>query len=145
MPKTPEWLRRFFFRTKEAVTHDEVTKRLQELERALKVAALEKPQAEADGVRLTGAAALLESIGQNNGVVLIGSVLVVRQLQADGHHNTFVRSLTQGELIHLEKHPHLLQSPKSILEALSKAGDGSRLDSPEPSGSSNLLSEVISD
>src|SRR4051794_11600249 len=108
MPKMPTWLRRIFFRTKEAVTHEEVTRRLQEIERALKVAALEKPQAEADGVRLSGAAAVLQSIGDNNAVLLVGSVLLVRERQQDGQHNTFVRTLTQAELIYLEKHPELL-------------------------------------
>lgn len=121
MSRALGWLRRAFFRTKEAVTHEEVTRRLQEIERGLKVVGLEKPQAEADGVRLSGAAALLESIGDNDAVALVGSVLLVRQRQPDDHHKTFVRTLTQAELIHLEKHPDLLQSPQTILNALSKA------------------------
>lgn len=123
MPKPPEWLSRLFFRTKEAVTHDEVTRRLEQVERALQIAALEKPQAEADGVRLSAAGGFLQSIGDNDAVARIGSILILRQRQTDGHHTTFVRSLTHAELIHLEKNPQLLKSPQSTLDALSKLTD----------------------
>jgi hypothetical protein len=56
-------------------SRDAVTQRLAETERAVKLAALEKPQSEADHGRLIGAAALLQSIGDSNAVVVVGSLL----------------------------------------------------------------------
>lgn len=119
MTERKGWFRRFFARTKDAVTHEEVVRRLQEAERALRLQGLEKPQAEADQPRLEGAAALLEAIGDNNAVVVIGSVLLIRRASSGGPSDIFVRTLTQGELIFLEKHPHILKDPQGILDTLS--------------------------
>ena len=77
-PEIGSWFRRFFARTKELLTHEELLNRARLAEQALKIRTLEGPQAQADGPRLTGAAELLAAIGTNNAVVQIGSVLLVK-------------------------------------------------------------------
>ncbi len=50
---------------------------IEKVERALELQHIEKAQAEADQLRLNGAAELIKAIGDNNAVVQIGSLLIV--------------------------------------------------------------------
>jgi hypothetical protein len=110
-PEIGSWFRRFFAQTKELATHNDVLHRVQLAERALKLLTLEGPQAQADGPRLKGAAELIKAVGANNAVIQIGSVLLVKLGTS-----VYVATLTQAELLHLEKNRHLLKDPQAIVE-----------------------------
>lgn len=116
MSERPSWWQKLFARSKAAVTHEEVVRRLAEAERALRLAALEKPQAQADNDRLAGAAALLEAIGSNDAVVLMGSVLLIRRSCSTGPASIYIRNLVQSELLEIEQNPELLKNPQALHE-----------------------------
>ena len=60
--ETGSWWKRFVFRTKNAVTHKEVTDRIKKVERATEIAVLDKPQAEANLCQAQAASALISSL-----------------------------------------------------------------------------------
>ena len=101
-------------RVKAFFSRDAVTQRLAETERAVKLAALEKPQSEADHGRLIGAAALLQSIGDSNAVVVVGSLLLIRRANPTAAGEVYIRTLSQAELIFLEHNPALLRDPNAL-------------------------------
>ena len=121
-PELASWFKRLIARSKDAITHDEVLKRLAKIERAVEVQQLEKPQAEADKARLEGAAKMLEAMGNNNAAIQVGSVLIVKKHNPDGPGQIAVRTLTQTELAFLEQNQHYLQQPTEILRALEDLG-----------------------
>jgi len=118
------WIKRILGLTKEAVTHEEVVNRLKQLERAVVIQGIDKPQAEADQLQLDGAAKLLDAIGNDDAIVQIGTVLVVRKQTPDGHGQVLVKSLTQQQLKHLEQNPQLLRHPALILQAIDELPRG---------------------
>lgn len=116
------WFKRWFGRTREALKEPEVRERLEKGERALELHALQKPQAVIDKDQAEGAAALITALEKTDAAVCqVGSILI---LKANG--GVVARTLTQKELIHLEKHPELLKAPDEILAALSAAAGESK-------------------
>lgn len=117
------WFKRWISRSKDALTHDELLKRLEKAERAIHLKYLDKPQAEADQPRLQGVSELLSAIGENDAIIQIGSILLVKVFRPEGRSSVVVRTLTQTELAYLESHQELLHCPASILTALSRVGN----------------------
>ena len=114
MTERRSWWGRLRSTIKAFFSRDAVTHRLAETERAVKLAALEKPQSEADHGRLIGAAALLQSIGDSNAVVVVGSLLLIRRANPTAAGEVYIRTLSQSELIYLENHPALLRDPDAL-------------------------------
>lgn len=142
-PEIGSWFRRLLWRTRDAASSDQVVARLRRAERALELLTLEKPQADADNPRLTGAAELLTAIGDNDAVVQIGSVLLVMANNASGRSTVVVRTLTQSELHFLDHNQSLLKNPGDILEALAQnalVGNNSppAIEHPEPNARKGL-------
>jgi len=112
------WFKKLIGRSKDAIVGEEFLHRLELVERAAKLKYIEEPQARADQPRLEGAADLIDKIGDNNAVVQIGSVLLIRKCSNDGPGTILVRTLNQRELIMLEKNPALFRDPDGILDSL---------------------------
>lgn len=121
-PELGSWLKRLFLRTREFLTQEEVRERAALGEKALEVALLGKAQAEMDLNRAQGAAAILAALQPDeNAAVQIGTILLVRYTDEEGKSQTRVQTLTQRELLHLEKHQELLDRPRELLLALKAA------------------------
>jgi len=117
------WWKRFVFRSKTALTHDEVTKRLKKAERAVEVTYLDKPQAEANNLQAVAAASLIGALsGTEKACIQVGSLLIVKATDGDGKTAVIARTLTQDELRELEENQSILREPHRILEFLETAG-----------------------
>jgi hypothetical protein len=110
---------RWWSRTKDALTSEEVTERLQKAERAIELAALHRVQADVDQKQAAAAAQLIESLKPvPNGVCTIGSVLVVKITDASGHSKVIARTLTQKEMIAIERDDHIMRDAHALLKRL---------------------------
>jgi len=116
------WFKRLIGVSKDAITREELQERLRKLERGLELRYLEQPQASADQPRMEGAAELLDKIGDNDAVIQIGSILLVKRHSPNGSGQIVIRTLTQNELIYLDKHGECLRDPIGILNALERLG-----------------------
>jgi len=117
--ETGSWSKKWFVKTKDAVTQPEVTERLEKIERSLEIQGLHKPQAEVDKTEAEAAAMLIKAIDNvPNAAIQIGSLLLVKTTSDDGKNSLQVCTLTPTELIHLEKNQKLLTSPQTILHKL---------------------------
>jgi hypothetical protein len=115
------WYKKWFAKTKDAVTQPEVIERLQKLERGIELQGLTKPQAEADAIQAQAVQNLIKSLENvPTAAMQVGSVLIIKKTDANGA-AIAVRTLTQMELIHLENNQHLLSSPDNLLKKLKKA------------------------
>ncbi|QDU81576.1 hypothetical protein Pla110_33180 [Polystyrenella longa] len=112
------WWQRFLWKAKNS---DAVVDRLNKMERAIEMQGLFLPQSQADKNLLEGAAAFRNSLNNDEGIVLVGSVLLLRLRTGGDSFLTITKSLTQKQLIFLEKNPMLLESPNKILDALGDA------------------------
>jgi hypothetical protein len=117
------WWKRFVFRSKTALTHDEVTKRLKKAERAVEVTYLDKPQAEANNLQAVAAASLIGALNDTErACIQVGSLLVVKATDGDGKTAVIARTLSQDELREIEENQSILREPQKILEFLENAG-----------------------
>lgn len=115
------WWKRLFLKTKEALTHKEVTDRLDKAERAAELKYLDKPQAEANKSQAEAASSLISALKEtNNACVQAGSLLIVKATSADGNSCVLARTLTLTELKWLEENQALLRDPQQILEHLQR-------------------------
>jgi hypothetical protein len=113
------WWKRFVFRTKDAVTNKEVTDRIKKGERAIEIAVLDKPQAEANLCQAQAASALISSLADTkNACIQAGSLLVVKATNNDGESSIITRTLTPMVLKHLEENQTVLRKPEEILDWL---------------------------
>ena len=125
------WFKKWFGKTKEAVTQPEVVCRLEKMERALEMKRLHEPQAEIDKKQAEAVATLVKSLeGIPTAAMQIGSLLFVKLQSPDGKPCIQVRSLTQRELVHLERNPKVLASPSDVFQRLAEVGnaDGNKAD-----------------
>jgi hypothetical protein len=131
--RTGSWWKKWFVRTKEVATQPEVKQRLEELERALKLKGLGKPQAEIDKTQAEAVALLIKAVEKiPNVAIQTGAILLVKTTQ-NGNNCLQVRTLTQRELIHLEKHQDLLTTPDTVLSQLAGiARNAEQSGEPEP-------------
>ena len=95
-------------------TGEELRKMMEETRRALELAALHKPQAEADRNQAEGAAALIKSLErENEAVVLIGSILILK-LTTNGASRIMTRTLSQTELMEIQSTPGRLSDMSAV-------------------------------
>jgi hypothetical protein len=118
---------RWWTRTKDALTSDEMTARYEKAERAIELAALGRAQADVDQKQAAAAAQLIESLKLiPNAVCAVGSVLVVKVTEEHGP-RVVVRTLTQKQMIAIERNDQITRDPQALLKRLHEiegAGDG---------------------
>lgn len=113
------WWKKWFVRTKEAVTQPEVVERVKKLERALELQGIHKPQSEVTKNEAEAVAALLKAVENvPSAAVQAGAVLLIKTTDTKGSACVQVRTLSQRELGHLERNQRLLASPHELLESL---------------------------
>jgi hypothetical protein len=113
------WWKRLFFRTKTALSQEEVQKRLKKAERAVEAHYLAKPEAEANSLQASAAANLINSLGTTeNAAIQVGSLLIIKVTNEAGKSVVLARTLTPEELRHIEENQSILRQPDKILELL---------------------------
>lgn len=116
------WYKRMLGKTKDALTSDEVTSRLKKAEYAVEANAVLKQQSEIDKNQSEALLNIVKSLeGVANGIIRIGSLLVVKTTSEEGEVDLQVRTLTTLELHFLNSRPSLSKSPKTILFELANA------------------------
>lgn len=119
------WFKSWFVKSKDVLTLPQVQERLQKLERAAEIQGLLKPQSEVDKTQAQAVAILLKALPANSDAAFqVGSLLIVHIANDGGHGCTQVRTLTQRELILLEKHQDMLAHPRDLMRQLSDAAKG---------------------
>ena len=115
------WYKKLFIKTKEVATQPEVKDRIDKLERALQLKGLHEPQSQIDKNEAEAAATLIKAIEKiPNAAIQTGSLLLVKLSNPDGDDCLQVRTLSQREMIQLEKNQHLLTHPATVLHELSR-------------------------
>ncbi|MFC4118310.1 STAS domain-containing protein [Nonomuraea zeae] len=116
-PLQGSWFRRFRLKAKDLAMSADAKEIAEELRRAAELRALHGVQAQNDGVQAQAAATLIQALdGTEQAVVLVGSVLIIKDAG-----RLAVRTLTQRQLIHLERSADMTQ-PSKVLEALERSG-----------------------
>ena len=116
-PQISSWFKKWFVRTEKPITQPELMEVLAKIEYGVELHAIKRAQAEVDEKQAKGAAELLKAMG-DQGIVQIGSILIVKFLDANNKPISVVRNLTTDEMLFLEEHPQLLMKPTGILDAL---------------------------
>ena len=120
------WFKKWFAKSKEALSQPEVIERLEKIERAIELKAIDKPQADVDEKQASAIAKLIKALDKvPNAAVQAGSVLVVKLTTPTG---TVIqaRTLSQEEMVELENNQLLLQNPPEVLGKLTAACNNSR-------------------
>ncbi len=130
-PETGSWYKRWFAKTKEALTAPQVVERLEKVERAAELEYISTKQAEADRNHAEAVAALIQSLqNEQEAAVQAGSILLLKFSDEHGHSRIVTRTLTQRELVAIERAPQLLKDPVGLLAAL--AGGAASLPDGKP-------------
>ena len=112
-------LAKWFAKSREALTKDEVVERLQKVERAIELQYVEKPQAEVDKALSQGAAELVKAFERVDvAVAQLGSLLILKAPNNSGSSALLVRTLSRRELTIIENNPELLTDPANLLKSL---------------------------
>jgi len=120
------WFKKWFAKSKDVVSQPEVRDRLEEIERAVKLRGIERPQAEVDDIQASAIAKLIGVLDNvPNAAIQAGSVLVVKLTTPSGP-VIQARTLTQEKMVALENNQLLLQDPANVLGRLSAACTNSR-------------------
>lgn len=120
------WFKKWFAKSKDALSQPEVVERLEKIERAVELKAIDKPQADVDDKQASAIAKLIKSLDKvPNAAVQAGSVLVVKLTTPKGP-VVQARTLTQTEMVELENNQLLLQEPAEVLGKLSAACSGAK-------------------
>ena len=126
------WWKKWFAKSKDAVTQQEVVNRLKKIERAIDLHRLHKPQADVDKTQAEAIAVLIASVKEMSNVAIhAGSILLVKVIDGNGASNLQVRCLSTKELIYLENNQHLLCKPEKVMESLSCNSSNKQLPEPE--------------
>ncbi|SCB29793.1 hypothetical protein GA0061099_1004372 [Bradyrhizobium yuanmingense] len=108
------WWKRFWARTKDMATQEDVAERLQKLERAAEIALLDKPQAAANKDHATAIATLMKALNNSDkACIQAGNILLLKNGD-----DIIVRTLSPVELRAVEKNQALLKQPQSLLRKL---------------------------
>lgn len=110
--------KRWFVRSRDALSSDEVQERLRKLERAAELQLLDKPQAAVDKDLAAAASELIRAIEhEREAAIQIGSLLILKI--ANGRNSrVLVRSLSVKQIIALERQPESLKDPRTVLNLL---------------------------
>lgn len=120
------WFKKWFAKSKEVLSQPEVIERLEKIERAVELKAIDKPQADVDEKQAGAIAKLIKSLEKvPNAAVQAGSVLVVKLTTPKGA-VIQARTLSQEEMVELENNQLLLQDPSDVLCKLTAACNSSR-------------------
>ena len=120
------WFKKWFAVTKDALSQPEVIERLEKIERAVELKAIDKPQADVDSKQASAIATLIKALDKvPNAAVQAGSVLVVKLTTPKGP-VIQARTLSQDEMVQLENNQLLLQDPAEVLGRLSDACSNNR-------------------
>lgn len=120
-PVRGSWYKRWFARSRDALTRPEVVERLEKIERAVELRYVEQPQSSVDEKQASAIAKLIKALDKTpNAALQAGSVLVVK-LSTNTGPMIQARTLNQRELAELENNQRLLKSPSTILEKLAIA------------------------
>lgn len=115
------WFKKWFAKSKDVLSQPEVVERLEKIERAVELKAIDRPQAEVDDKQASAIAKLIKALDKvPNAAVQAGSVLVVKLTTPKGP-VIQARTLTQSEMVELENNQLLLQDPAEVLGKLSAA------------------------
>jgi len=115
------WFKKWFAKSKDALSQPEVLERLEKIERAVELKAIDKPQADVDDKQASAIAKLIKCLDKvPNAAVQAGSVLVVKLTNSNGS-VIQARTLSQQEMVELENNQLLLQDPAEVLGKLSAA------------------------
>jgi predicted metal-dependent hydrolase len=115
------WFKKWFAKSKEVLSQPEVLERLEKIERAVEIKAIDKPQSEIDEKQASAIAKLVKALDKvPNAAVQAGSVLVVK-LDTPKGPVIQARTLSQGEMVELENNQLLLQDPSEVLKKLTAA------------------------
>jgi len=116
------WYKRLIAKSKSAITSEEVTSRLKEMEYAFEVNGILKQQSEIDKNQSEALLNILKGIENTpNAVIRIGSLLVIKVTSAITNiPSIHVRTLAIKELHFLNKNPHLTNNPVELLDSLSR-------------------------
>lgn len=118
------WWQKWFVRSREELTKEENQERLQKAERALELKYLSKEQSEVDMRQAEAASILLKSLpDKSTAAIQVGSLLIVKNWD-NRKDSILVKTLSNRDLIFLERNQHLLKQPQTMLEAL--AGNNSQ-------------------
>jgi hypothetical protein len=111
------WFKEWRARSKDRLRSPEMAERLAKLEQAAELKLLGQPQAESDELRARAAAELLTVLPKDRpAAVQIGSVLIL----SVPDRGVIARTLTNRELIQLERNQDLLSNPETMLARLSE-------------------------
>lgn len=120
------WFKKWFAKSKEVLSQPEVIERLEKIERAVELKAIDKPQADVDEKQAGAIAKLIKALEKvPNAAVQAGSVLVVKLNTPKGV-VIQARTLSQEEMVELENNQLLLQDPSDVLCRLTAACNSSR-------------------
>jgi len=121
------WWKRFWMRSKELATQEEIQNRLIKMERMAEARYLDKPQAEANKDHAAAVATIMKSLEHvNSACVQIGNILLVKHAPNKKDARVMVRTLNAIEMNTLEKNQSLLRSPSNIIQKLQAlCGEGS--------------------
>ena len=120
------WFKKWFARSKEVLSQPEVIERLQKIERAVELKAIDMPQAGVDEKQASAIAKLIKCLDKvPNAAIQAGSVLVVKLTTTKGP-VIQARTLSQEEMVELENNQLLLQDPAEVLSKLTAACNNSR-------------------
>ena len=123
-PQISSWWQRLTGKTRDKTTKNELKSRLAKVERALEIATLDKPQAEVDLKLAEAAAKLIKAVEtQSAAAVQVGSLLIVKVPSPDGESQLAVKTLTQREMMMIERTPELMKTPDELLAALNTPAD----------------------
>jgi len=129
------WFKKWFAKSKDALSQPEVVERLEKIERAVELKAIDRPQAEVDDKQAGAIAKLIKALDKvPNAAVQAGSVLVVELTTPKGP-VIQARTLTQSEMVELENNQLLLQDPAEVLGKLSAACSNAKKTAPSKLGS----------
>ena len=120
--ETGSWFKRFFVRTNDLATQPEVAERLQKIERALDIKGLDTPQSLIDKNKAEAISTVLSSLEKvPSAVIQFGSLVIIKFPDSQSDPRVLVRTLSQQELIILEKNPHPLKNPQDLDLMMEKA------------------------
>jgi hypothetical protein len=120
------WFKKWFAKSKEVLSQPEVIERLEKIERAVELKAIDKPQADVDEKQSGAIAKLIKALEKvPNAAIQAGSVLVVKLTTAQGA-VIQARTLSQEEMVAFENNQTLLQDPSEVLGKLTAACSNAR-------------------
>lgn len=110
--------KRWFVKSREALSTEEVQERLRKLERAAELQVLDKPQAAVDKDLATAASELIRAVEhEREAAIQIGSLLILK-VPEGRNSRVMVRTLSAKEMIAIERRPDSLKDPTKLLTML---------------------------